>query len=583
MATHTYSNLMLKVYEILGLFNKNENRRDIRQWSNFISYQEFFSASNIKIIGLIDPQKVYSQEKRLEIFYRYEQLFNGIVSTVVISIEDKESITERYAKTVIPSVIALDMYTTIFNKSSENKKGFYFYILDFIRSELSSLEENDVRGLFESVRKYIKAYIKLLNLDKSIDLSGLWTMIGNIRPGVTQKPSTISQHLELCRMQFKEMKAQGVEKLDSLEICYLSLNTLLTFENETSMIALVKRNLDELFAGNYGHTHLLSRLYQYLYNPSFDMVSLRACIDKIIDSAELTAGCDYPSEVYSYVENVKGVFFNPNVDKLSNKSEVINSNVKYNKFDYAHVLKPYSELIGVVSLIDKGSLSLAYEKISVLNFKSLPYGYLSRAFGDLYLALKIKLDKRSIKRGSLVPLLNNSLINQGVYTLPVIAVPDYPQLSECIDANNLTIMRAVKTYNNLIKKRINWDSIPDEVIDNRFITGLLKDVDVASEKLISLFHQTESLSNAQVAEFALESKLFTKRELNENLIGVLSDCTLYNCLCTFDVTLLISHLRSPDEILSSMRCFSGSSCESMLFREKARNVLPLITSQNSTH
>ena len=53
----------------------------------------------------------------------------------------------------------------------------------------------------------------------------------------------------------------------------------------------------------------------------------------------------------------------------------------------------------------------------------------------------------------------------------------------------------------------------------------------------------------------MKNKTLTARELNENLVGVLDKCTLYNFLSSINV--FINYLRCPEEELGHIRIFAG--------------------------
>ncbi|EMY5615768.1 hypothetical protein KPO69_001020, partial [Providencia stuartii] len=100
MRTHTFTNLMLDVYEILGLKEATLNMRDQREHLNFSKHQSFFSGKNLinayeKIIDTIDSQRILSEKTRLSIFYKYEQLFNGLISTPILSTSNKNIIMKK--------------------------------------------------------------------------------------------------------------------------------------------------------------------------------------------------------------------------------------------------------------------------------------------------------------------------------------------------------------------------------------------------------------------------------------------------------------------------------------------------------
>ncbi|HDK6717295.1 TPA: hypothetical protein M2P09_003674 [Klebsiella quasipneumoniae] len=145
-------------------------------------------------------------------------------------------------------------------------------------------------------------------------------------------------------------------------------------------------------------------------------------------------------------------------------------------------------------------------------------------------------------------------------------------------ANNMTIMRAIKMYNHMIRKvsYSSEDSLSD--VCPQSIFGILDEIECALGKLNILIRETgDSIDSNELARLIVKNKTLTARELNENLVGILDKCTLYNFLSSINV--FISYLRCPGEELGHIRIFAGVTENPKRLREKACEALT-IASEN---
>ncbi|ROW51444.1 hypothetical protein C3E80_21875, partial [Cronobacter malonaticus] len=171
---HTFANLMYDVYESFGLFQKGARQADIRGSANFSGHQRFFDNNDdeelmqekryddeeIKeekrydeIIRHLDEEGVFSTEQRREIFYKYEQLYNALMTWPVFTELSRKQIQIRYAQYILPRLIALDIYKTY---NAENKNSFYHHIHIFLQKEYCPCWEEKKKGAFSAVRQYLK-------------------------------------------------------------------------------------------------------------------------------------------------------------------------------------------------------------------------------------------------------------------------------------------------------------------------------------------------------------------------------------------------------------------------------------------
>lgn len=145
--------------------------------------------------------------------------------------------------------------------------------------------------------------------------------------------------------------------------------------------------------------------------------------------------------------------------------------------------------------------------------------------------------------------------NQGTIT-ELIALTPGENNSILLSADNMTIMRAIKMYNYMIRKvSYSSEDSPSDICPQA-IFGILDEVECARGKLNILIRETgDSIDSNELARLIVKNKTLTARELNENLVGVLDKCTLYNFLSSINV--FINYLRCPEEELGHIRKFSG--------------------------
>lgn len=102
---HTFANLMYDVYESFGLFQKGARQADIRGSANFSGHQRFFDNNDDEelmqekrydeIIRHLDEEGVFSTEQRRKIFYKYEQLYNALMTRTVFTELSRKQIQIR--------------------------------------------------------------------------------------------------------------------------------------------------------------------------------------------------------------------------------------------------------------------------------------------------------------------------------------------------------------------------------------------------------------------------------------------------------------------------------------------------------
>ncbi|MDE5308720.1 hypothetical protein PY546_23250 [Providencia stuartii] len=125
-------------------------------------------------------------------------------------------------------------------------------------------------------------------------------------------------------------------------------------------------------------------------------------------------------------------------------------------------------------------------------------------------------------------------------------------LSESIlsDANNLTIMRSVRMYNNMVRRISDWNDLELEGIYPESVYGLLDKVDTILGKILNIIFSKKITSSQDLAFILKNNEILTRSELNDSLTGILVNCPLLACVR--DIENLIKYLRCPGEEIRNM-------------------------------
>ncbi|MFA7953129.1 hypothetical protein [Klebsiella oxytoca] len=264
------------------------------------------------------------------------------------------------------------------------------------------------------------------------------------------------------------------------------------------------------------------------------------------------------------MDKVKDIVFNFNNKTIISEANLINIAVILKKESTNQYLKPYFDLLMIIHLISQGETDEAYETVRNISAEDLPPGYLTSAFLVLYIALRIKAERKKVKNGVFSSDITAILENQGIYTdyVPVSQAHTNPHsdgtvmkstlLSESIlsDANNLTIMRTVRMYNNMVRRISDWNDLEPDGVYPESVYGLLDKVDIILGKILNIIDFEKITSSQDLAVILKHKKVLTRGELNDNLIGILINCPLLTCLQ--DLKSLIKYLRCPGEEIRNM-------------------------------
>lgn len=591
---HTFASLMYDVYQSFGLFSKGNRRAEIRASVTFSGHQRFFGNRDDErhqeqkrydqISGVLDAEQVFSTAQRREIFYKYEQLYNALMARPVFTELNRKQIQKRYALHITPRLIALDIYKTY---KDENKNSFYHHIHQFLQEDYCPCWEDKKEGTYFAVRHYLKNHIKFLKLSHTENLLPVYRIIENIRKNSSQKTGAlnvpIQESIEAYQAVVTPEEVKSIKAgLEELKAAHYSLTVLLNLERQFPIINILSAYYRKYVNGGIKPNNISNMLCRYLYEPQTnDISSQDSIISSIVDyyyaRAIKPVSLNVSNEFLQCVDKVKDIVFNFNNKSIISEAGLINIAVILKKESTNKYLKPYFDLLMVIHLISQGETDEAYETVKNTSTECLPPGYLTSAFLILYIALRIKIERKSIKKGIFSSEISAIVENQGIYTdyIPVSqvyteihgdgSVMKRTLLSESIlsDADNLTIMRSVRMYNNMVRRISDWNDLKPDGIYPEAVYGLLEKIDAILGKILNII-LIEKINSSQDLAFILKNKkILTRGELNDSLIGILVNCPLLTCVRDLDS--LIKYLRCPGEQIRNMILSVDRKCWGLIF------------------
>lgn len=558
MGTHAFADMMYNLYQCFGLFDKDDERREALGNSSFSFHQSFFDKGYDDVIRIIDSNEIFSLEERRNIFYKYEQLYNAIMYIPVFSHLDNRQIAKRYLQSALPPIVALDVYNTL---QPDDEIHFYYHIHLFLISRHCPHEITDKIKIYSGVKEYLREYIRTLDFHYTDHLASLINFINNIKESSGQKEATIKRVIKDCRSEYDESYISEKDirlnalNLNKIERAYLSLNILLAFERKTSAVKAVSRNYRHTVDNGVNYKNSYGILCRYLYSRGYDEQLLHYITLPFYNEAVRPVSVMIEEKPYLYVHKLKWLVFNTGEDNKYSKWDLAEMASCFNAAANSDVLKPYSQLLQAIIFLNQNKTEEAFHLVNKIPLDTLPIGYLPSAFSVIKLALKVKLERKKIKNKTLLSVINSTLSNQGTIT-ELIALTPEENNSIVLSADNMTIMRAIKMYNHMIRKvSYSSEDSPSDICPQA-IFGVLDEIECALGKLNILIRETGAkIDSNELARLIVKNKTLTARELNENLVGVLDKCTLYNFLSSINV--FINYLRCPEEELGHIRIFAG--------------------------
>ncbi|MCW0329853.1 hypothetical protein NB704_001242 [Pantoea ananatis] len=579
MRSHAFADMMYVLYQSFGLFVKNDKHRETRNNSGFSFHQAFASHCYDSVSDIVDTNGGFSREQRREIFARYEQLYNALMHIPVFSRLDNNQIVRRYLQEALPPVFALELIKA---SNPEDEKHFYYHIHQFLISRHCPSSEGDSGDVYAGVRHYLREYINSLDFCYDDHLTHIQTYISNIRVGIRQQKGTIKQNITLCRSEYIESElldkdvAANEDRLDKIENAYLSLNLLLEFEWHTSSVISLASHYREVNRNGIRYDSIHDKLHCYLYSHEYDDEILHEITLYWYKKAIWPVSVTVKEEPYRYIICLRKIVFNIGGKGRFSGWDFIRMSACLNSSDPADVLSPYAKLMTLICLLSQEDLAGAWALVNDVDIEKLPVGFLPSAFSVIQLALKIKLERRKIREGVMLSMVNRVLANQGVFA-------DYHVVTEQGDisplassANNLVIMRTVKMYNRMIRK-ISYlhEDGPCETYPHE-ISGLLQKVDGALGKINRLIEKEgDVIDSDTLAAFIVADKVLTAEEVSGSLIGILSKSTLYNCVLSLND--LMQYLRCRGDDISNIILLAGNSVQSRYERKRVCEALKLVS------
>ncbi|MBQ4795306.1 hypothetical protein F9U41_14790 [Pectobacterium versatile] len=570
MGTHAFADMMYRLYQFFGLFDKDDERREVRGNKSFSFHQSFFDQSYNDVIRIIDSNEVFSLEERREVFYKYEQLYNALMHIPVFSHLDNRQITKRYLQVALPPIVALDVYNSL---PPDDEMHFYYHIHRFLISTHCPHESADKRKIYAGVKEYLREYIRTLEFHYTDHLASLINFINDIKASSGQKDATIKRVIKDSRSEYdesyipeKNIKLNSLN-LNKIERAYLSLNVLLAFERKTSAVTAVSMHYRHTVDNGINYNNSYSILCRYIYSKGYDEKLLHYITLPFYNVAVRPVSVTIEEKPYRYVHELKWLIFNTRNNTKYSKWDLAEMAYCFNSASNSDVLIPYSQLLQTIVFLSQDKTDEAFRLVNKIPLNTLPIGYLPSAFSVIKLALKVKLERKKIRNKTLLSVINSTLSNQGTLTELIAATQGETDSNLVLCADNMTIMRAIKMYNHMISKvsYLSEDS-PSDVCPQA-IFGILDEIECALGKLNILIRETgDSIDSNELAGIIVKNKTLTARELNENLVGVLDKCTLYNFLSSINV--FINYLRCPKEELGHIRIFAGVTEKPRRLREK---------------
>ncbi|WP_171964793.1 hypothetical protein [Cronobacter sakazakii] len=568
---HAFAKLMYDVCQILGVFREGSKQRDIRAYGSFWRHQAFFNQRYNEIIGIIDKERVFSEEERRSLFYKYEMFYNQIMSYPVFSTLTRSQVFERYIQLGVSSCLALDIHKTF---NTTNNSGFYFHIHSFLLSDHCPTLENNGRDILQGVKNYLRDLIKSPDGSYKKVFSPLSEYIRNIRkkstPIKTWMNSAIDECIEYSQITLDEDEFNKIKgQLDDFKVAYSSLRVLLALERKIGLTEHLSSFYRTLYQVEGLNDSYYLALHQYLYeSKNFDERLLKSVIEEFQKKATKPYSIEINEDTWLDIKVIWHLVFSSLKGDVFSELDLIELAINLKNSPDSVVLTPYLTLSKIIHKICIDDLNEANKKTNAMSINELPPGFISAAISTIKLALNIKLNGNTIKNGELLSDINTILTYRGVFTDHVNIDRKFkqPDLILVMCANNLIIMSAIKQYNNMVQMTSFYNELELSAIHPQSITGILDEVEFALGKINKRLDETEKVINSEeLAKLIIDEKILTVRECRQNLVSYLNEFTLYNCI--LNLNYIKPYLTLPGEKLVHISGLVGNSEERVIKRE----------------
>lgn len=568
---HAFAKLMYDVCQILGVFREGSKQRDIRAYGSFWRHQAFFNQRYNEIIGIIDKERVFSEEERRSLFYKYEMFYNQIMSYPVFSTLTRSQVFERYIQLGVSSCLALDIHKTF---NTTNNSGFYFHIHSFLLSDHCPTLENNGRDILQGVKNYLRDLIKSPDGSYKKVFSPLSEYIRNIRkkstPIKTWMNSAIDECIEYSQTTLDEDEFNKIkDQLDDFKVAYSSLRVLLALERKIGLTEHLSSFYRTLYQVEGLNDSYYLALHQYLYeSKNFDERLLKSVIEEFQKKATKPYSIEINEDTWLDIKVIWHLVFSSLKGDVFSELDLIELAINLKNSPDSVVLTPYLTLSKIIHNICIDDLNEANKKTNAMSINELPPGFISAAISTIKLALNIKLNGNTIKNGELLSDINTILTYRGIFTDHVNIDRKFkqPDLILVMCANNLIIMSAIKQYNNMVQMTSFYNELELSAIHPQSITGILDEVEFALGKINKRLDETEKAINSEeLAKLIIDEKILTVRECRQNLVSYLNEFTLYNCI--LNLNYIKPYLTLPGEKLVHISGLVGNSEERVIKRE----------------
>ncbi|HIB5012274.1 TPA: hypothetical protein ACWW27_004972 [Klebsiella quasipneumoniae subsp. quasipneumoniae] len=397
MGTHAFADMMYRLYQCFGLFEKDDERREVRGNSSFSFHQNFFDQGYNDLIRIIDSNEVFSLEERREVFYKYEQLYNALMHIPVFSHLNNSQITKRYLQIALPPIVALDVYNSL---PPDDEMHFYYHIHRFLISIHCPHGSADKRKIYSGVKAYLREYIRTLEFHYTDHLASLISFINDIKASSGQKEATIKRIIKDCRLEYDEsyISEKNIKlnflNLNKIEKAYLSLNVLLAFERKTSAVTAISMHYRQTVSNGVNYNTSFGILCRYLYSKGYDERLLHYITLPFYNEAVRPISVMIEEKPYRYVHELKWLIFNISEGNKYTKWDLAEMESSLNAATNSDVLKPYSQLLQIITFLSQNKIYEAFCLVNKIPLDSLPIGYLPSAFSVIKMALKVKLERK---------------------------------------------------------------------------------------------------------------------------------------------------------------------------------------------
>lgn len=577
---HAFAKLMYDVCQILGVFREGSKQRDIRAYGSFWRHQAFFNQRYNEIIEIIDKERVFSEEERRSLFYKYEMFYNQMMSYPVFSTLTRDQVFERYIQLGVSSCLALDIHKTF---NATNKSGFYFHIHIFLLSDHCPTLENNKMDILQGVKNYLRNLIKSPDGSYKKSISPLSEPIRNIRKNSTPikswMNSAIDECIEYSKMtldedEFKKIKGQ----LNDFKVAYSSLRVLLALERRTGLTKHLSSSYKYLCQVEGLNDSYYSALHRYLYeSKKFDERLLESVVEEFQKKATKPDSIDIDENAWLDIKVIWHLVFSSLKGDVFSELDLIKLAINLKNSPDSVVLTPYLTLSKIIHNICIDDLNEANNKVNEMSLNELPPGFISAAISTIKLALNIKLNGKEIKNGELLSDINTISSYRGVFTnyINIDHKIKQPELLLVTCANNLIILNAIKQYNSLVQMTSCYNEFELSAIHPQSISGILDEVESALEKINKRLNTIEKdINSKELAKIIIDEKILTVRECSQKLVSYLNEFTLYNCI--LNLNYIRPYLTLPGEKLVHISGLVGNSEERASKREVLAEAIRIV-------